>query len=121
MATITATPETESKQQKVQPKEHKAQRGRHDDKFKIFCGTANEPLTDEICAFLGMERGKAMVTRFRDGECYVQILENVRGSDVFVVQPTCFPVDEHLMELLLMVDAFKRVGCTTNTSEPRTF
>jgi len=116
MATITATPETESKQQKVQPKEHKAQRGRHDDKFKIFCGTANELLTDEICAFLGMERGKAMVTRFRDGECYVQILENVRGADVFVVQPTSFPVDEHLMELLLMVDAFKRASARRITT-----
>src|SRR5215471_15897988 len=117
MATIAAPAETESKQQKTPPRpEHKAQRGRHDDKFKIFCGTANEPLTDEICAFLGMERGKAMVTRFRDGECYVQILENVRGADVFVVQPTSFPVDEHLMELLLMVDAFKRASARRITT-----
>src|SRR5215510_11872453 len=111
MATIAAPAETESKQQKTPPRpEHKAQRGRHDDKFKIFCGTANEPLTDEICAFLGMERGKATVTRFRDGEVYVQILENVRGADVFVIQPTSFPVDEHLMELLLMIDALKRAS-----------
>ena len=73
--TATATDKSEKKQQQMQPKsEHKPQRGRHDDKFKIFCGTANEALTDEICAFLGMERGKATVTRFSDGECYVQVL-----------------------------------------------
>src|ERR1051326_5549222 len=94
---------TQSQPQMQQPKgEHKTQRGRTDDKFKIFCGTANEALTDEICAFLGMERGKATVTRFSDGEVYIQVMENVRGADVFVVQPTCFPVDEHLMELLLL-------------------
>ena len=115
--TATATEKPESKQQKTQPKtESKVQRGRHDDKFKIFCGTANEPLTDEICAFLQMDRGKATVTRFKDGEVYIQILENVRGADVFVVQPTCFPVDEHLMELLLMVDALKRASARRITT-----
>jgi ribose-phosphate pyrophosphokinase len=77
---------------------------------------ANEPLTDEICAFLQMDRGKATVTRFKDGEVYIQILENVRGADVFVVQPTCFPVDEHLMELLLMVDALKRASARRITT-----
>ena len=98
------------------PKDHKPARARHDDKFKIFCGTANEALTDEICAFLGLDRGKATVTRFSDGEVYIQVLENVRGSDVFVVQPTCFPVDEHLMELLLMVDALKRASARRITT-----
>ena len=98
------------------PKQEKPQRARHDDKFKIFCGTANEPLTEEICAFLGMDRGKATVTRFSDGEVYIQILENVRGADVFVVQPTCFPVDEHLMELLLMIDALKRASARRITA-----
>src|SRR5262245_62373803 len=88
--------------------ERKPQRARVDDKFKIFCGTANEPLCDEICAFLGMNRGQALVTRFADGEAYVQLQENVRGADVFVVQPTCHPVDMHLMELLLIIDALKR-------------
>jgi ribose-phosphate pyrophosphokinase len=73
-------------------------------------------LTDEICAFLGVERGKATVTRFSDGECYVQVLENVRGADVFVCQPTCFPVDEHLMELLLLVDALKRASARRITT-----
>src|SRR5499427_2291653 len=119
MATIAPAAEKQEKkqQQMQQPKsEHKPQRGRADDKFKIFCGTANEPLTDEICAFLGIERAKATVTRFKDGECYVQVLENVRGADVFVVQPTCFPVDEHLMELLLLVDAFKRASARRITT-----
>ena len=90
--------------------ERKPQRARRDDKFKIFSGTANEPLADEICAFLEIPRGQAQLTRFKDGEIYLQILENVRGADVFVVQPTCFPVDQHLMELLLMIDALKRAS-----------
>ena len=120
MATIPAekpAEKPESKQHKMQqPKgEHRPQR-RIDDRFKIFCGTANEALTEEICKFLEMERGKATVTRFSDGECYVQILENVRGCDVFVVQPTCFPVDEHLMELLLLVDALKRASARRITT-----
>jgi len=118
MATIaTATDKSASKQHKAPPKvEVKVQRGRHDDKFKIFSGTANEALAEEICDFLGIPRGKATVTRFSDGECYVHIEENVRGADVFVVQPTCFPVDEHLMELLLMVDAFKRASARRITT-----
>jgi ribose-phosphate pyrophosphokinase len=118
MATIaTATEKPEKKQQQMQPKgEQKPQRSRADDKFKIFCGTANEALTDEICTFLGMERGKATVTRFSDGEVYIQVMENVRGADVFVVQPTCFPVDEHLMELLLLVDALKRASARRITT-----
>lgn len=120
MATIapaTAEKSEKKQQQQMQPKsEPKPQRSRADEKFKIFCGTANEALTDEICAFLGMERGKATVTRFSDGEVYIQIMENVRGADVFVVQPTCFPVDEHLMELLLLVDALKRASARRITT-----
>src|SRR5947209_4943713 len=118
MATIaTATEKPEKKHDQMQPKsEHKPQRSRADDKFKIFCGTANEALTDEICEFLGMARGKATVTRFSDGEVYIQVMENVRGADVFVVQPTCFPVDEHLMELLLLVDALKRASARRITT-----
>jgi ribose-phosphate pyrophosphokinase len=117
MATIaTAADKTDKRPQHTEPKEHKPQRARQDDKFKIFCGTANEALTEEICAFLGLERGKATVTRFSDGEVYVQILENVRGADVFVVQPTCFPVDQHLMELLLLVDALKRASARRITT-----
>src|SRR5215471_10446488 len=102
---------TATEKTKVQPKsERKPQRNRRDDKFKIFSGTANEALTDEVCSFLDMPRAQAHLTRFSDGEVYVQILENVRGADVFVIQPTSFPVDEHLMELLLMIDALKRAS-----------
>jgi ribose-phosphate pyrophosphokinase len=116
MATIATATEKAEKKQEMQPKEQKPQRARADDKFKIFCGTANEALTDEICHFLGLERGKATVTRFSDGEVYIQVMENVRGADVFVVQPTCFPVDEHLMELLLLVDALKRASARRITT-----
>ena len=96
--------------------ERKPQRTRVDDKFKIFCGTANEPLADEVCAFLGLVRGQAQLTRFSDGEAYVQIQENVRGADVFVLQPTCRPVDGHLVELLLMIDALKRASARRITA-----
>lgn len=81
-----------------------------DDKFKIFSGTANQPLAQDICRFLGVCPGQAALHRFSDGEIYFQILENVRGADVFVVQPCCYPVDSNLVELLLMIDAFKRAS-----------
>ena len=82
----------------------------HDERFKIFTGTANPALADSICHHLNVPLGKALLGRFSDGEIYFQILENVRGADVFVVQPCCYPVDNHLMELLLMIDAFKRAS-----------
>src|SRR5713101_8004925 len=63
-----------------------------------------------------MQRGQAQITRFADGECYVQLQENVRGCDVFVMQPTCRPVDEHLIELLLMIDALKRASARRITA-----
>jgi ribose-phosphate pyrophosphokinase len=81
-----------------------------DDKFKIFSGTANPALTDTICKYLGVSRGRADHGHFSDGETRFQILENVRGADVFVVQPFSHPVDYHLMEMLLMIDAFKRAS-----------
>ncbi len=94
----------------------KPQRARVDDRCKVFCGTANEALCEDVCNFLGLPRGQAQVTRFKDGECYVQIQENVRGADVFVMQPTCQPVDMHLMELLLMMDALKRASARRITA-----
>ena len=81
-----------------------------DDKFKIFSGTANPALTDAICKYLRVTRGRADHGHFSDGETRYQILENVRGADVFVVQPFSHPVDFHLMEMLLMIDAFKRAS-----------
>jgi ribose-phosphate pyrophosphokinase len=117
MATATTTAEKTEKLPMADEKtERKPQRVRADDKFRIFCGTANEPLCDEVCQFLGMTRGQAMVTRFADGEAYVQIQENVRGADVFVMQPTCHPVDMHLMEVLLMLDALKRASARRITA-----
>ena len=110
MATLATATDKKTQMGADEKPERKAQRARVDDKFKIFCGTANEPLADEVCHFLGLTRGQAQVTRFADGEAYVQIQENVRGADVFVMQPTCRPVDEHLMELLLMIDALKRAS-----------
>jgi ribose-phosphate pyrophosphokinase len=119
MATL-VTPTDKTVEKKSPPvtdeKGERKQRPRVDEKFKIFSGTANEPLADEVCHFLGMQRGQAQVIRFRDGECYVQIQENVRGADVFVLQPTCRPVDEHLMELLLMIDALKRASARRITA-----
>ena len=78
------------------------------DRIKIFTGSANPALAEELCGCLGIPVGKASLRQFADGEAYIQILENVRGADVFVVQPTCTPVDRHLMQLLFMIDALKR-------------
>src|SRR4051795_13515249 len=122
---MTTTATAIDKQQKGQttvqtppaPKiDRKPQRHRDNDRFKIFCGSANEKLADDICRFLEIPRGQAHSQRFSDGEVYFQLLENVRGADVFVVQPTCFPVDEHLMELLLLVDALKRASARRITT-----
>lgn len=84
--------------------------------LKIFTGTANTALTHEICEDLKVELGQSSMTRFSDGEIYFQILENVRGADVFIVQPTCPPVDSNLLELFLMTDAFKRASARRITT-----
>jgi len=91
----------------VKPKQAR-QRG--EDKWKVFSGTANDALAKEVCEKLGLPLGQTHITRFSDGETYVQILENVRGADVFMIQPTCDPVDLHLMQLLLLIDALKRAS-----------
>src|ERR1700681_3687654 len=120
LVTPTEAEKTEKAEKQAPPmpeeKPERKPRARVDEKFKIFSGTANEPLADEVCNFLGMPRGQAMLKRFADGEAYVQIQENVRGCDVFVMQPTCRPVDEHLVELLLMIDAFKRASARRITA-----
>jgi ribose-phosphate pyrophosphokinase len=84
--------------------------------FKVFSGTANPALTDEICECLGCPVGSAMIRTFADGETHLQIQENVRGADVFVVQPTSTPVDHSLMELLLIMDALKRASAERITA-----
>ena len=79
-------------------------------RLRIFTGNANRPLADEIAAYLGAEVGEAGVNRFNNGEIQVMIDESVRGKEVFILQPTSQPVNENLMELLIMVDAFKRAS-----------
>ena len=78
--------------------------------LKLFSGNANRPLAEEIAQHLRIRLGDVDVSRFSDGEVYVQINENVRGEDVFVIQPTCPPVNDTLMELLVMMDALKRAS-----------
>ncbi|MFP3867949.1 MAG: ribose-phosphate pyrophosphokinase [Desulfobacteraceae bacterium] len=80
------------------------------DELKVFSGNANLPLAEKICQYLEIPLGQASVGRFSDGEITVEIQENVRGKDVYVIQPTCMPVNEHLMELLVMMDALKRAS-----------
>jgi len=96
--------------------ERKQARARQDEKFKVFCGTSNPALAQEVCDFLGLPMGQTHLTQFSDGEIYCQILENVRGADVFIVQPTCDPVAHNLMQLLLMIDALKRASARRITT-----
>jgi len=78
--------------------------------MKIFSGTANRALAERICEHLNIRLGEASVSRFPDGEVRVKIEEDVRGADIYVLQPTCPPVNDNLMELVLLIDAFKRAS-----------
>ncbi|MBA3961399.1 MAG: ribose-phosphate pyrophosphokinase [Chthoniobacterales bacterium] len=78
--------------------------------LKVFSGSANRDLAQKICEFIGVPLGKATISSFPDGETYIRIDENIRGRDVFIVQPTCPPTNQHLMELLIMVDAARRAS-----------
>lgn len=84
--------------------------------LKIFSGNSNGPLAREVCAYLGSPLGSAELRTFSDGEIAVEITENVRGGDVFVVQSICTPGNDNLMELLLMIDAFKRASANRITA-----
>ena len=84
--------------------------------LKVFSGSAHQTLTKEIAEFLGIQVGQARLRRFPDSEVSFQIDENIRGADVFIVQPTCAPVDPHIMELLVMIDAFKRSSAARITA-----
>ena len=81
--------------------------------MKLFSGNANVSLAQKVAAHLGLELGKANVGRFSDGEIMVEILENIRGRDVFIVQPTCMPANDNLMELIIMADAFRRASAAS--------
>ncbi|MZP29290.1 ribose-phosphate diphosphokinase [Heliobacterium undosum] len=85
-------------------------------KLKIFTGNANPALAEEIAEYLGVQVGAAKVKSFSDGEIQMEIDESVRGADVFVVQPTCYPVNENIMELLIMVDALRRASARRITA-----
>src|SRR5438445_842768 len=84
--------------------------------LKVFAGSAHPELTREIAAFLGVTTGQARLRRFPDSEVSFQIDENIRGTDVFVIQPTSNPVDQHIMELLIMIDAFRRSSAARITA-----
>ncbi len=90
--------------------------GDHYGTIKIFSGRAHPALTHEICEYLGVPQGISTAYNFSDGETFCQIDENVRGSDVYIVQPTCRPVNENLMELLILLDAFKRSSASRITA-----
>jgi len=109
-ATVAAQPSEKKQQANPEAKPKPAPRQRVEDKWKIFSGTANDALAKEVCEKLALPLGQTHITRFSDGETYVQIMENVRGADVFMIQPTCDPVDLHLMQLLLLIDALKRAS-----------
>jgi len=84
--------------------------------LKIFSGRAHPALGKEICEYLGISPGEITLFNFSDGENYCQIDENVRGADIFVVQPTCSPVNDHIMELLILLDAFRRSSASRITA-----
>nr|WP_309387609.1 ribose-phosphate pyrophosphokinase [Cerasicoccus frondis] len=90
--------------------------GMKEQELKVFTGNANPKLAEEICQYLGCRLGKAHVTTFPDGESFVRIDENIRGRDVFLVQPTCGPANHHLMELLIMIDAARRASASRITA-----
>ncbi len=85
-------------------------------RLRIFSGSANFALSTEVARYLGMDLGPMVRKRFADGELYVQIQESIRGCDVYLIQPTCYPVNDHLMELLIMIDACRRASARQITA-----
>ena len=79
----------------------------------VFSGNSNKPLVKEICEYLEIPVGRCEVSRFSDGETQIEIAENVRGRDVFLIQSTSTPVNDHLMELLIMIDAARRASAAS--------
>lgn len=85
-------------------------------RLRLFSGSANTPLSQQVARYLGMDLGSMIRKRFADGELYVQIQESIRGCDVYLIQPCCHPVNDHLMELLIMVDACRRASARQVTA-----
>ncbi|KAJ0240001.1 Ribose-phosphate pyrophosphokinase 1 [Hirschfeldia incana] len=96
--------------------EKSVSRTNNNTRLKLFSGTANPALSQEIAWYMGLDLGKIKIKRFADGEIYVQLEESVRGCDVYLVQPTCTPTNENLMELLIMVDACRRASAKKVTA-----
>ncbi|HEX8811019.1 MAG TPA: ribose-phosphate pyrophosphokinase [Terracidiphilus sp.] len=111
-----AAADGKAKDAKPAPERKRGRNLSEDKRFKLFSGSANRPLAEEIARHIGVPVGEAKLQRFADGEVYFQLIENVRGVDVFVVQPTCYPVDQHLLELLIMIDALKRASAARITA-----
>ncbi|MEG4943847.1 ribose-phosphate pyrophosphokinase [Microcoleus sp. F4-D5] len=86
------------------------------DRLRLFSGSANVPLAQEVARYLGIDLGPMVRKRFADGELYVQIQESIRGCDVYLIQPTCCPVNDRLMELLIMIDACRRASARQITA-----
>jgi ribose-phosphate pyrophosphokinase len=106
---------SKTKDGKPVPERKRARNLSEDKRFRLFSGTANPELARKIGEHIGVKVGETKLQRFADGEVFFQLLENVRGVDVFVVQPTCYPVDQHLVELLVMIDALKRASAARVT------
>jgi ribose-phosphate pyrophosphokinase len=87
-----------------------------EDRLRLFAGSANLPLAQEISRYLGIELGPMVRKNFADGEVYVQVQESIRGCDVYLIQPTCRPVNDHLTELLIMIDACRRASARKITA-----
>lgn len=85
-------------------------------RLRLFSGSANVPLSQEVARYLGMDLGPMIRKRFADGELYIQIQESIRGCDVYLIQPTCQPVNDHLMELMIMIDACRRASARQITA-----
>lgn len=85
-------------------------------RLRLFSGSANIPLAQEVARYLGIDLGPMVRKRFADGELYIQIQESIRGCDVYLIQPTCHPVNDHLMELLIMIDACRRASARQITA-----
>ena len=86
-------------------------------RLRLFSGSANVQLSQEVARYLGMDLGPMIRKRFADGEIYVQIQESIRGCDVYLIQPCCQPVNDHLMELLIMIDACRRASARPRSCE----
>jgi len=101
-------------QEMISPKNENIIKPTHD--IKIFSGRSNPDLARDIAKYLGITVGPMVIKNFADGEIYVKVQESIRGDDVFIVQPLCKPVNEHLMELLIIIDAFKRASAKSITA-----